>query len=76
MPEVVEINGYQIELYHVYPPIPDRSTDWFAALKDGDYDCDVDDGVFIDVSTDPSAYGRTKEEAIANLLEMLAEKDA
>lgn len=39
---------------HVYPPIPDRSHDW-AAFRDG-----YEPGATI-------GWGRTEEEAIANL---------
>ena len=42
----------------IYPPIPIRDFDWMAT--DGDYDLG-----------DPIGYGRTEEEAIADLDELL-----
>ncbi len=55
---------------HDFPPIPDRSCDWSASTDN--YDCDADqDGFF---STHPVGYGRTKAEAIADLLEQIEER--
>jgi hypothetical protein len=63
-----ERNGYRIRTDHVYPPIPDRSTDW-SAVDDDTYDCDCDqDGFF---SLGPVGRGPTEEAAIADLLEQL-----
>ena len=53
----------KIKTVHVYPPIPIRNFDW-AAYDENTYD----DG--------PSCvgYGETKEAAIADLLEQVAEE--
>ena len=56
---------------HVYPPIPIRSMDWCATTDDYDADCDQD-GFF---STSPIGWGRTEEEAIADLKEQLEQSN-
>lgn len=43
---------------HICPPIPSRDFDW----------CAINDGY---ESGDPIGYGRTQQEAIDNLLEMI-----
>lgn len=49
-----------VNLHFVYPPIPDRQFDWQAVR--GSYDLG-----------DKVGFGRTREEAIADLLEREAE---
>jgi hypothetical protein len=51
----------KIKTSHIYPPIPDRRFDW-SAVDDDTYDYDQ-----------PIGYGRTEEEAIADLLSQLEE---
>jgi hypothetical protein len=53
----------KIRTYHVYPPIPIRDFDWSA----------VDDDTY-DGEGCPIGYGRTEQEAIADLLELSKEK--
>ncbi len=48
----------KIEVEHVYPPIPIRSWDWRASFADDDPE------------TGLSGWGKTKQEAIAGLLEV------
>lgn len=55
----------RINTEHVYPPIPLRQFDWRATL--GDYDGAPDAG------HQPMGYGRTEEEAIADLQEQREE---
>lgn len=65
------VDGVRIRTDHVYPPIPDRSTDW-SAVDDSTYDCDCDqDGYF---STHPVGWGRTEQAAIDDLLLQIAER--
>jgi hypothetical protein len=54
----------KIRTYHVHPPIPIRDWDWSAV------DNDTYDGEGC-----PIGYGRTEQEAIADLLEQLKEGD-
>jgi hypothetical protein len=72
---MIERNGYKIETSCECPPIPVRSMDWCASIKDGDYDYDWDGEGWISVGTDPVGYGATEEEAIQDLLEQLEERD-
>jgi hypothetical protein len=51
---------------HDPKPIPFRNCDWIA----------VDDETYGGEPSDPIGYGATEEEAIADLLEQLAERDA
>lgn len=57
----------KINTEFVYPPIPIRNFDWCATFDDYDCDCDQD-GYF---SHDPVGYGRTKQDAIDDLLEQV-----
>lgn len=50
----------------VYPPIPVRSFDW-CAVDDDTYDGAEDSHCLI-------GYGRTEQEAIADLLEQIGER--
>ena len=75
MDKIIEIDGYKIETHHEYPPIPVRSFDWSAAIYDGDYDYDCEDGKMVFVGTDPVGYGPTEEKAIDDLLEQLRNRD-
>lgn len=58
------INGFEIETFNQCPPVPVRCWDWAAWVKDA---CE---------ETGPYAEGETEEEAIANLLERIAELEA
>jgi hypothetical protein len=49
-------------------PIPMRSFDW-SAVGENTYDCDCDQDGFFSLS--PTGWGRTEEEAIADLKEQL-----
>jgi hypothetical protein len=60
-----EINSVVIQTSHDFPPIPDRSHDWSAVLDN--YDGAPDAGY------QPVGHGATEQEAIDNLLEILAE---
>lgn len=56
----------RIVTYYDPKPIPLRNCDWIA----------VDDETYGGEPSDPIGYGATEEEAIADLLEQLAERDA
>lgn len=51
---------YDIRVHFVFPPIPDRSMDWCATFDNYN---DAPD------SHHPIGYGRTPEDAVANLME-------
>lgn len=57
-----QIRGYSIVTTYVNPPIPYRSMDYFAYI-DGEEEL----GKY--------GYGATEQEAIANLLELLQERE-
>ena len=50
----------KITVEHVYPPIPQRCFDYCA---------------YVDAESGPHGWGSTKEEAIANLEQLLDEKE-
>ena len=52
------------------PPIPQRDFDW-CAIDEDRYDVDCDQGGYFAKS--PIGYGRTREAAVADLLEQLGE---
>lgn len=56
------INGQKIHTNFDYPPIPDRQFDWSAVTDN------YDEG-------HPVGFGQTEEEAIADLMQLLAELD-
>lgn len=58
------INGIEIETWNVCPPVPIRIWDWAAWVKGA---CE---------ETGPYAEGETEEEAIANLLECISDREA
>ena len=58
--------GTKIETDYVFPPIPDRRFDWCAVTED--YDGAED-------SNHPIGYGRTEQEAIADLIEQLEDEE-
>jgi hypothetical protein len=53
----------KIRTEHVFPPIPVRQFDWSA----------VDDDTY-DGHGSPIGYGRTEQEAVADLLEQMEER--
>jgi hypothetical protein len=61
------INGRKISAEFVYPPIPLRQFDW-SAVDDNTYDGAPDSG-----NRHQIGYGRTEDEAIVDLLVLLAE---
>lgn len=62
------INGRKIETVFVYPPIPVRCCDWQAML-DGDEPSE-------EGPSPPVGRGATEEEAIADLIEQVEDRDA
>lgn len=54
-----------IKTHHVYPPIPIRDFDWSA------YDADTYGGE----PGEPLGYGKTEQEAIADLMSQVEEKE-
>lgn len=54
--------GPKIVSSFIYPPIPDRRFDWSATEEDYEPGC-------------PVGYGRTEEEAIADLREQLEDAE-
>jgi hypothetical protein len=62
MSDLTIIDGLRIRTNFVHPPIPDRSFDW-AAWIDGEEEGNI------------QGRGRTESDAVAELLETLAERD-
>lgn len=60
--------GVRVRTDFVYPPIPDRRFDWLA-IDDDTYDGAPDSGNRAEIG-----YGRTEEEAIADLLTTIDER--
>jgi hypothetical protein len=58
----------KIRTEHVYPPIPSRDFDW-SAIDDDTYDGAPDSSTRGEIG-----YGRTEEEAIADLMRLKAER--
>jgi hypothetical protein len=58
------VNGIEIETHNQCPPVPVRCWDWAAWVKGA---CE---------ETGPYAEGETEEEAIANLLECISDREA
>lgn len=56
----------KIKTYYDPPPIPLRNCDWVA----------IDDETYDGQPSDPIGHGATEQEAIADLLEQLEERDA
>lgn len=61
MAEYAEYQGRVIQTEHVYPPIPERHSDWSAIFK-GEYDGAPDSHSLI-------GRGPTEQAAIADLIE-------
>ena len=59
----------KIVTHHVYPPIPIRRFDWSATTDD--YDASFEDGEWR--SSSPVGYGATEAEAVADLMQILAD---
>lgn len=75
MTQIIEIKGYKIEVDCLCPPIPYRGWDWEASVHNGDYDYDWDGEAWVFVGTDPVGHGATRDEAIADLMWQLEEKN-
>lgn len=67
-PDVLKQEPRKIRTSHVYPPIPNRNFDW-AAIDDNTY-CGCEE------CHCPVGHGATEQEAIADLLEQLEEREA
>jgi hypothetical protein len=63
-PTITDLPDVSIKTYYNPPPIPQRDYDWAA----------IDDSTYGGEPSDPVGFGKTKEEAIRDLLDQITER--